>query len=144
MISKEFITEIESTNSPLEKLHIVLTHYKDLSDEEMEYLKNFFELKIEEKRSQGLAHALKRDYKKGKYSKTKKKQTYENFLFVTDYNAHGKCMVCGEEIDSNVAFRRFVDGAYQDYHIFDICMPDEYKSKMKSNQKYIEYIRTSK
>jgi hypothetical protein len=135
MISIELLKQLCSTNSPSNRLQYVIES-KELAAEEVLDLIRFFQEAVNEKKQQGMDAIKKRTYRKA--TNKNSRRTYDKWIYVNDYSAHGNCVTCGCVIGSSKAFRKMVTGSYMDCHALPTCFPDSDKAEMANNPKYIK------
>lgn len=135
MITLELMIATHSTNSPTEKLRLLILD-NDLSLEEKDVLSKFFQKQIDNKKEQGFLFSKKRIYNKKKLSKT-----YNFPKFFPDYKGGGKCSTCNEIINSHNAFRHKVNNSYKNYHAIVDCFPEDYREIMLLDKDYLKFLR---
>jgi hypothetical protein len=89
MITYELVEELLRTNSPNERLKIVLNHIRELTPDEVEKFNISISKALIEKQQQGKEYALRRSYPK------KKSLSYPHPKCFTDYKGGYSCSTCG-------------------------------------------------
>ena len=136
MISKELLEAISNTNSPTERLRLIIFDLS-LSSEERSYFSILYQKQVDKKREQGLEAIHKRVFQKKKKST---KRSYDHPFFAYPYTAKQECRTCHEKINSDCAFRQKIENIYYDNHALPECFPSEHQSLMLIDRNYIKYM----
>jgi hypothetical protein len=135
MITYELVEELLRTNSPNERLKIILNHIRELTPDEVEKLNISISKSLIEKQRQGKEYALRRAYSK------KKSLSYPHPKCFTDYKGGYSCSTCREIILPPNIFKHKVNNIYSYWHCLPECFPIEYEIQMLNDKDYIRIMR---